>query len=175
MRRAEILSGRQVYRRPVILTGRKFWPPGAMKRQDRSSDDIARALTDTRTIAMVGASLDPTRDSHSVMHYLQQAGYRVIPVNPTAVGHSIHGEPLFAALADIPNRFEMVNVFRRSSEVQAIVGELIPLVGDKGIRYLWLQLQICDAESAARARSAGVEVIMDRCVRTEHRRFLAAR
>jgi len=140
-----------------------------------TSDDIARALTDTRTIAMVGASPDPARDSHSVMRYLQQAGYRVIPVNPGAVGRSIHGEPVHAALADIPDRFEMVNVFRRSSEVRGIVGELLPLVADKGIRYLWLQLQICDAESAALARSAGIEVIADRCVRTEHRRLVARR
>jgi predicted CoA-binding protein len=109
------------------------------------------------------------------MRYLQQAGYRVIPVNPRAGGRIIHGEPVYAALADIPERFEMVNVFRRSSEVRGIVGELLPLVADKGIRYLWLQLQICDAESAALARSAGIEVIADRCVRTEHRRLVARR
>jgi predicted CoA-binding protein len=135
-------------------------------------DDILRALTDTRTIAMIGASPDPERPSHGVMRYLQQAGYRVIPVNPTALGRDILGERVFAKLAEIPHAFEMINVFRRSVEVRGIVEELTPLAGEHGIRYLWLQLRICDEESAARARNAGVEVIMDRCLKTEHRRLI---
>lgn len=146
-----------------------------MTQQDCTSDDVDRALTNTRTIAMVGASPDPARPSYGVMRYLQKVGYRVVPVNPTAVGQSIHDERVYASLAKVPERFEMVNVFRRSSEVPGIVEEIVPLVAEKGIRYLWLQLQICDAASAARARNAGIEVIMDRCVRTEHRRLVAPR
>jgi predicted CoA-binding protein len=159
-------------RRPVILTGLAF-PARAMTKESYSTDDILRVLTDTRTIAMIGASPDPAKASHGVMRYLQRAGYRVIPVNPTAMGQDILGERVFAKLAEIPHPFEMINVFRRSVAIRGIVDELLPLIGNKGIRYLWLQLRICDAESAARARSAGVEVIMDRCLRTEHRRLIA--
>jgi predicted CoA-binding protein len=146
-----------------------------MTQQDCTSDDVDRALIDTRTIAMVGASPDPARPSYGVMRYLQKVGYRVIPVNPTAVRHSIHGERVYSSLATVPERFEMVNVFRRSSEVRGIVEEILPLIADKGIRYLWLQLQICDAASAERARHAGIQVIMDRCVKTEHRRLVTSR
>ena len=148
---------------------------GEMTQRDCTSDDVDRALIDTRTIAMVGASPDPARPSYGVMRYLQKVGYRVIPVNPTAVRHSIRGERVYSSLATVPERFEMVNVFRRSSEVRGIVEEILPLIADKGIRYLWLQLQICDAVSAERARHAGIQVIMDRCVKTEHRRLVTSR
>jgi predicted CoA-binding protein len=146
-----------------------------MARESYNNDDIARILNDTRTIAMVGASPESGSDSNGVMQYLQHAGYRVIPVNPTALGRDIHGEKVCASLADVPLRFEMVDVFRRVDAVPGIVDEVIPLIGEKGIRYLWLQFDIYDAGSAARAREAGVEVIMDRCVRTEHRRLVARR
>lgn len=135
---------------------------------DRALLDLLRH---TRTIAMVGASPSPARDSHGVMRYLQHAGYRVIPVNPTAAGRSIHGEPVVARLGDIVGSFELVDVFRRADAVPALVEEILPLIDRHGIRGLWLQLGVVHDAAARRARAAGLEVVMDRCLKIEHRRL----
>lgn len=134
---------------------------------------IRQIIEGTMTIAMVGASDNPERASYTVMQYLQTAGYRVIPVNPTALGKKILGETVYATLADIPHPFELVDVFRRVDAIPGIVDEIIPLIETRGIRYLWLQLGISDAASALKAKAAGLEVIMDHCLKVEHERLLA--
>ncbi|HUD97764.1 MAG TPA: CoA-binding protein [Woeseiaceae bacterium] len=143
------------------------------EQQDRANDrSIVGILRRTHTIAMVGASPSLDRPSHGVMRYLQQAGYRVIPVNPTVAGDAILGEPVQPSLADIHEPFEMVDVFRRIDAIPGVVAEILPLIEAQGIRYLWLQLGIRHAEAAARARAAGLEVIVDRCLKIEHQRLI---
>ncbi len=140
-----------------------------------SDDSLRRLLTECRTIAMVGASDDPARDSHGVMRYLQQNGYRVIPVNPTIAGDELLGEVACSALADIPHSFDLVNVFRKVEAVPGIVDEVIALGKDKGVQALWLQLRIADTKAAERARAAGITVVMNRCIKIEHGRLMGRR
>ncbi|MDH4256235.1 MAG: CoA-binding protein [Gammaproteobacteria bacterium] len=146
-----------------------------MPRETYDDEDIVRILTGTRTIAMVGASTDPSRHSHRVMEYMLSNGYRVIPVNPAAAGQLLHGETVVAGLADIDVPFELVDVFRRQDAIPGVVDELLPLVESRGVRTLWLQLDLYDEESAARARAAGLEVVMDRCLKIEFGRLLTHR
>ena len=143
---------------------------------DIATDDdaLAEILRSTRAIAMVGASPSPDRDSHGVMRYLQGAGYRVIPVNPTALGQTIHGEPVVGSLAEIDHPFELVDVFRRRDAVPDVVADVLPLIGVRGIRTLWLQLGVGHRQAAARAREAGLTVVADRCMKIEHRRLTRA-
>ncbi|WP_207062333.1 CoA-binding protein [Motiliproteus sp. SC1-56] len=124
-------------------------------------DDLREVLTSTRTIAMVGASPDPQRDSHRVMAYLQARGYRVIPVNPGCAGDEVLGERVFASLEDIPASVsvDMVDVFRRSEAVPEICESAIRL----GAKTLWLQLGVVHGPAARRAREYGLNVVMDRC------------
>lgn len=135
-------------------------------------DSILRILNSTRTIAMVGASPSTERPSHGVMHYLQRAGYRVIPVNPTVEVETILGEPVVSSLADIDEMFEMVNVFRRNDALPGLVDEVKPLIEARAIQFLWLQLGVRHAEAAAKAQAAGLEVVMDRCLKVEHARLI---
>lgn len=143
---------------------------------DDTADDeaLAEIFRSTRTIAMVGASPSPDRDSHGVMLYLQRAGYRVIPVNPTALGQTIHGEPVVGSLGEIDGPFELVDVFRRRDAVPDVVGDVLPLVDLRGIRTLWLQLGVGHRHAAARARAAGLAVVAEHCMKIEHRRLARA-
>ena len=120
---------------------------------------IRRVLTRTRTIAMVGASPRPERDSHEVMGYLQGRGYRVIPVNPSCAGGRILGEAVYASLDEIPEPIDLVDVFRNS----AMAGEAVDQAVAVGARAVWLQLGVIDEAAAERARAAGLDVVMDRC------------
>lgn len=137
-----------------------------------SDDSLHRILTECRTIAMVGASDDPARDSHGVMRYLQQNGYRVIPVNPTIAGDELLGEVAYSALADIPHSFDLVDVFRKVEAVPGIVDEVLSLREEKEIQVLWLQLGIADTEAAERARAGDITVVMNRCLKIEHSRLM---
>jgi predicted CoA-binding protein len=128
-------------------------------------------LRRVRVIAMVGASPNWVRPSHFAMKYLQSKGYRVIPVNPAAAGDEILGETVYAALADIPGKFDMVDVFRHSEAAGAIADEAIALKNDKGISVLWMQLGVRNDEAAARAEAAGLDVVMDRCPKIEYGRL----
>ena len=121
-------------------------------------DDVRALLTETRTWAVVGCSPDPARDSHRVAALLKREGFTVIPVNPHA-GDELLGERCYARLADIPDRVDVVDVFRRSEEAGAHVDEAIAI----GARGVWLQLGVIDEEAAERARAAGLRVVMDRC------------
>jgi predicted CoA-binding protein len=134
---------------------------------------IRRILKETKTIAMVGASANWNRPSHFAMKYLQTKGYRVIPVNPGQAGKQILGETCYAALADVPEPFDMVDVFRNSEAAGPIAEEAIRLKDDKGIRTLWMQLGVRNDAAAERAEAAGLQVVMDRCPKIEFGRLNA--
>ena len=127
------------------------------------SNDIAEILQSVRTIAMVGASDRPDRPSNGVMKFLQDHGYRVIPVNPMITGEHIHGEYVWRELSQIGEPIDMVDIFRRSSEVGPIVDQAIAI----GAKAIWMQLGVIDDEAAARAEAAGLKVVMDHCPKIE--------
>ena len=115
------------------------------------------------TIAVIGLSPDPGKPSHYVPAYMQQHGYRILPVNPTV--DAVLGEKSYAALADLPVKPDIVNVFRLPRYIPAIVEEMLQL----GFQNLWVQSGIVNLEAAARAEAAGIQVVMDRCMMVEHR------
>lgn len=124
-----------------------------------NDDDIRDILGGVKTIALVGASDRPDRAAHGVMRFLQGRGFRVIPVSPRLAGQHLMGERVFATLADIPDKVDMVDVFRRLDDVPGVVDEAIAVGAD----VVWLQLGLVDEDAAARARAAGLKVVMDRC------------
>lgn len=128
-----------------------------------------RILTTHKTIAMVGLSSDPMRPSHFAAIYMQAEGYDIIPVNPRAAGTRILGQTVYASLSDIPRErgVEIVDVFRRASDVPPILDEAIAI----GAEVFWMQLGVVNEAEARRARAAGMEVVMNRCVKIEHARF----
>jgi hypothetical protein len=128
--------------------------------------DIRAILQTTARIALLGASARPWRPSHGVMHFLLAAGYDVTPVNPGLAGQAIHGRAVVARLEDAAP-LEMIDVFRNSAHVAGVVDAAIRL----GARILWLQLGVVDQPAAARAREAGMTVVMDRCPVIEARRL----
>jgi len=127
------------------------------------SRDIAELLQTVRTIAMVGASDRPDRPSNGVMKFLQGHGYRVIPVNPTITGEHVHGEYVWRELGQIGEPIDMVDIFRRSSEVGPIVDQAIAI----GAKAIWMQLGVIDDDAAARAEAVGLQVVMDHCPKIE--------
>ena len=135
------------------------------------SRDIAELLQNVRTIALVGASDRPDRPSNGVMKFLQDHGYRVIPVNPTITGEHIHGEYVWRELSQIGEPIDMVDIFRRSSEVGPIVDQAIAT----GAKAVWMQLGVIDEEAAARAEAAGLKVVMDHCPKIEIMRLALAK
>lgn len=118
-----------------------------------------------RTLAVVGLSDDPMRPSHSVSAYMQRNGYRILPVNP-GVAHVL-GERAYPTLADLPQRPDVVNVFRLPRYIPGIVDEMIAL----GFENLWVQLGIRNEPAAIKAEAAGISVVMDRCILIEHQRL----
>jgi len=132
-----------------------------------SDAKIRRILSTVRTIAMVGASSNWNRPSYFVMKYLQGKGYRVIPVNPGTAGQEQLGEKIYASLRDIPDKIDMVDIFRASDQVEPIVEDVIAI----GAKVVWMQLGVRNDEAAARAESAGIEVVMNRCPKIEFGRL----
>jgi hypothetical protein len=130
--------------------------------------DLRRILTECRTIAVVGLSAKENRPSHGVARYLQQHGYRIVPVNPRF--ESVLGERCYARLADIPHPVDMVDVFRRPEEVLPVAQEAVAI----GARCLWQQLGIANLEADRVARAAGLDAVMDRCIKIEHARLFGA-
>jgi len=126
-------------------------------------EDIAELLTNARTIAMVGASDRPDRASYGVMKFLQDQGYRVIPVNPQITGEHVHGEYVWRELAQIGEPIDVVDIFRRPQAAGEAVDEAIAV----GAKAVWLQLGVINEEAAARAEAAGLKAVMDRCPKIE--------
>jgi hypothetical protein len=125
---------------------------------------INRILDECKTIAVVGLSSNPIRPSYGVARYLQQRGYRIIPVNPNE--SEVLGAKAYANLADLPEKFDLVDIFRRSEEAGAHVDEAIRL----GAKAVWLQEGVIDEAAVSRALDAGLMVVMDRCILKEHMR-----
>jgi predicted CoA-binding protein len=129
-----------------------------------ASDDIGELLKRTKTIAVVGLSDSPLRPSYGVSAYMQSHGYKIIPVNPSIKGAL--GEKAVASLAEIEEKIDMVDVFRRPEYVPELVDEAIRLK----VPAIWLQEDVIHEEAAERARKAGIFVVMDKCILKEHRR-----
>jgi predicted CoA-binding protein len=127
------------------------------------AEDIAELLTNTRHIAMVGASDRPDRASYGVMQFLQSHGYRVFPVNPQITGEHVHGEFVSRELAQIGEPIDIVALFRRPQAAGEAVAQAIAV----GAKAVWLQLGIVNEEAAQRAEAAGLQVVMDRCIKIE--------
>jgi O-acetylhomoserine (thiol)-lyase len=128
---------------------------------------LRRILSTVRTIALVGASTNWNRPSYFVMKYLQGKGYRVIPVNPGHAGKDLLGERVYANLREIPEKIDMVDIFRPSDRVGPVVDDAIAI----GAPVVWMQLGIRNDEAAAKAEAAGIEVVMDRCAKIEYGRL----
>jgi uncharacterized protein len=126
---------------------------------------IRRLLSTARTVAIVGMSADPQKASAFVASYLQHEGYRVIPVNPR--GGRVLGETIYPDLASIPAPVDIVDVFRPPAEAPEFARQAVAI----GAKALWLQLRIVNFEAAELAAAAGLDVVMDRCVKMEHGRF----
>jgi len=133
-----------------------------MPHANPSDQELKALLTSSTTIAMVGASSNPEKASHGVMQKLQRAGYRVIPVNPRE--SEVLGERSYPSLIDVPERIDIVDVFRRAEDAPAIADDAVTI----GAKALWLQIGIVSDEAAARARAGGLIVVMDACIGATH-------
>lgn len=143
----------------------KVWlPDGAPS----NSDAIAQILNNFKNIAVVGLSSNPERPSYGVSEYMRRAGYRIIPVNPNE--REVLGEKSYARLEDLPEKIEIVDIFRRAEDVPRVVESAIRV----GARVIWMQLGIANADAAEKARAAGLTVVEDACILVEHRKLLRA-
>ena len=127
------------------------------------SDPISEVLKRSKTIAVVGLSCNPLRPSHGVSAYMQSHGYRIIPVNPQI--EECLGEKAYKTLLEVPEKIDIVNIFRRSEFVAEIVDNAIRLK----VPAIWMQEDVIDENAAEKARKAGIFVVMDRCILKEHR------
>lgn len=133
-------------------------------------DDIQtlrRILRENRVVAMVGLSADWFRPSYFAAKYLQEHGYRVIPVNPRYAGKQVLGETCYRSLREIPDKVDVVDVFRRTEDVAPVADDALAI----GAKVLWQQIGVKDEASAAKARAAGLDTVMDRCMKIEHGRL----
>lgn len=130
------------------------------------SEDVRAILRECRTVAVVGLSPRPERDSQMVARYMQAQGWRIVPVNPKAVGQTILGETVYPSLSEAARhvRIELVDCFRNSADIPPIVDEAIAI----GAKALWLQLGVEHPAAAARARAAGLRVVQNRCLKIDH-------
>jgi len=126
------------------------------------SDPIADLLKRSKTIAVVGLSCNPMRPSHGVSAYMQSHGYRIIPVNPNI--DECLGERAYSSLLDVPERIDIVNIFRRPEFVEKVVDQAIQLK----VSAIWMQEDVVHQRAAEKARAAGIFVVMDRCILKEH-------
>lgn len=126
---------------------------------------IPELLRTSKTIAVVGLSSNPMRPSYGVSEYMQSAGYRIIPVNPNEA--EVLGERCYASLGDVPHPVDIVDIFRRPEHVPDLVEQAIAI----GARAVWMQEGVVHHAAAARAREAGLFVVMDRCILKDHRRL----
>ena len=133
-----------------------------MAHANPSDQELRQLLTDATVIAMVGASSDRNKTSNGIMRKLQHAGYRVIPVNPTET--EILGERSYPSLVDVPERVDIVDVFRRAEDTPGIADEAVTI----GAKALWLQTGIVNEDAAERAKKGGLIVVMDACIGATH-------
>ncbi len=133
-----------------------------MRHHNPPDDALRELLTNASTIAMVGASSNPDRPSNGIMRKLQSAGYHVIPVNPNET--TVLGERAYASLADVPERIDIVDVFRRAEFTPAIADEAVKI----GAKALWLQSGVVNEEAAAKAKAGGLMAVMDACIGVMH-------
>jgi len=154
--------------RVLLPDGAETNPGGdALKRApttDATTDAILELLKKYKTIAVVGLSSNPMRPSFGVTEYMQEAGYRIIPVNPNET--EVLGEKSYARLEDVPEKIDIVNVFRRAEEVPPVVESAIRM----GAKVVWMQSGVENEEAAEKARTAGLVVVQDACILVEHRR-----
>jgi len=129
--------------------------------------EIKEILENNRVVAVVGLSPKPDRASHQVAQYLQEHGYRIVPVRPKA--DEILGEKAFASLRDIPFPVEVVDIFRKEDAIPGIVDDAIAI----GAKVVWMQLGLAEKQSAQKAREAGLKVVMDKCMKIEHSRHFS--
>ena len=129
-----------------------------------SVDPIFDILTKYKTIAVVGLSSNPTRPSYGVTEYMQSSGYQIIPVNPNET--DVLGEPSYASLEEVPQKIEIVDIFRRPEDVPPVVDAAIRA----GAKVIWMQQGIANEPAAEKARAAGLTVVMDACILVEHKR-----
>ena len=131
--------------------------------EDYPEEYLAQILVDVKTIAMVGASPDPTKFSYGVLRVLHETGYDMLPVNPREAGGQIRGLPVYPSLSAIDRPVDMVEIFRVSGEVYPITEEAIRI----GAKVVWMQIGVRDDEAARLAEAAGLRVVMNRCVKIE--------
>ncbi len=139
---------------------------------DTPSDALLRKiLTETKTIALVGVSMNSVRPSYFVARYLSLKGFRVIPVNPGQAGKELFGEKIYGSLADIPKdiKVDMVDIFRRSEHVPPIVEMALAELPD--LKTVWMQIGVRNAEAAAMAEAKGIQVVQNRCPKIEYQRL----
>ena len=129
-----------------------------------SADPILDILAKYKTIAVVGLSSNPARPSYGVTEYMQSAGYHIVPVNPNE--REVLGEPSYASLDDVPQKIEIVDVFRRPEDVPPVVDAAIRT----GAKVIWMQLGIANEAAARKAQTAGLTVVMDACILVEHKK-----
>ncbi len=139
-------------------------PGGAEIGGRGDGDPITKILRESKNIAVVGLSSNPMRPSYGVTEYMQGAGYRIIPVNPNET--EVLGEKSYARLEDVPEKIDIVNVFRRAEDVAPVVKSAVRI----GAKVVWMQTGIENEEAAEKARGAGLVVIEDACILVEHRR-----
>lgn len=131
-----------------------------------NDDEMKEILLSARTIAIVGVSSNQEKDSYWIASYLKEMGYRIIPVNPTAA--EILGEKVYPSLSEIPDPVDVVQVFRKPEDVPPVVDEAIKI----GAKVVWMQEGISHEEAAQKARAAGLQVVMNACMRVTHRRLV---
>lgn len=137
--------------------------------QDPTDTALRRILTETRTIAAIGVSMNPVRPSYYVTRYLALKGKRVIPVNPGHAGKTLFGETVRASLSEINEQVDMLDIFRRSEAVPSIVDEALAAL--PGLKVIWMQIGVQHDGAAQKARAAGIEVIQNRCPKIEYQRL----
>jgi predicted CoA-binding protein len=133
-----------------------------MAHENPSDAELKQLLTDSTVVAMVGASSNPEKASNGIMRKLQSVGYRVIPVNPRET--EVLGERSYPSLIDVPERIDIVDVFRRAEDTPAIADDAVTI----GAKALWLQTGIINEDAAARAKAGGLTVVMDACIGATH-------
>ena len=136
-----------------------------------SDEFLRRVLSEAKVIAMVGASTNPVRASYFVASYFNARGRRIIPVNPSIAGETLFGERVLSDISEIDCQVDMIDIFRRSDQVPAIVdaalAHLMP-----GLKSIWMQFNVVNEEAAAKAEAAGLDVVMNRCPKVEYARLM---